>query len=89
MDVTQDYRYMYLVCGCIVILASVYLFIGNAINYHLLANEKKMEEEAMKASPDDAELKDVCENAPSSDADDIEINPQMLLANSSEKETNV
>lgn len=89
VDVTQDYRYMYLVCGCIVILASVYLFIGNAINYHLLANEKKMEEEAMKASPDDAELKDVCENAPSSDADDIEINPQMLLANSSEKETNV
>ncbi|XP_051886173.1 monocarboxylate transporter 2-like [Pristis pectinata] len=89
VDITQDYRYMYLVCGSIVIAASIYLFIANAINYRLLAKEKRMEEEKAKASPDDAELKDVCENVSSGDADDIEINPQMLLENSAEKETNI
>ncbi|XP_072106581.1 monocarboxylate transporter 1-like isoform X2 [Mobula birostris] len=90
VDVTQDYRYMYLVCGIIVIVASIFLFIANAINYRLLAKEKKMEEEKAKASLNDAELKDVPENVAGDDDDeDIHINPQTLLANSAEKETNI
>ncbi|XP_018417093.1 PREDICTED: monocarboxylate transporter 2-like [Nanorana parkeri] len=40
VDITGNYKYMYFVCGVIVIVASVYLFIGNAINYRLLAREK-------------------------------------------------
>ncbi|XP_069760269.1 monocarboxylate transporter 2-like isoform X2 [Narcine bancroftii] len=87
VDVTQDYRYMYLVCGSVVILSSIYLFIANAINYRLLAKERKMAEEKKKASADGAELKDVCGSAP--DDDDIEISPQILMANSSERETNI
>ncbi|XP_072914827.1 monocarboxylate transporter 2-like isoform X2 [Hemitrygon akajei] len=90
VDVTQDYRYMYFVCGTIVIVASIFLFVANAINYRLLAKEKKMEEDKAKASLNDAELKDVPENmAGDDDDDDIHINPQTLLANSAEKETNI
>ncbi|KAM4748872.1 monocarboxylate transporter 2 [Rhinophrynus dorsalis] len=40
VDVTGNYKYMYFVCGLIVIVASIWLFIGNAINYRLLAKEK-------------------------------------------------
>ncbi|KAM8973927.1 monocarboxylate transporter 2 [Pelodytes ibericus] len=40
VDITGNYKYMYFVCGLIVIVASIYLFIGNAINYRLLAKEK-------------------------------------------------
>lgn len=40
---------MYFVCGVIVIVASIWLFIGNAINYRLLAKEKKIEEERQRA----------------------------------------
>ncbi|KAF4010409.1 hypothetical protein G4228_001789 [Cervus hanglu yarkandensis] len=41
VDETGQYKYMYLACGAIVVLASVWLLIGNAINYRLLAREKK------------------------------------------------
>lgn len=41
MDETGQYKYMYLACGAVVVLASVWLLIGNAINYRLLAREKK------------------------------------------------
>ena len=41
VDETGQYKYMYLACGAIVALASVWLLIGNAINYRLLAREKK------------------------------------------------
>ncbi|GCC35898.1 hypothetical protein chiPu_0014387 [Chiloscyllium punctatum] len=85
VDITHDYKYMYLVCGSIVIIASIFLFIANAINYRLLEKEKKMEEEKRKTPIDDAELNDICDNG----TDDIEINPQMLLGMSSEKETNI
>ncbi|XP_066447803.1 monocarboxylate transporter 2 [Eleutherodactylus coqui] len=40
VDLTGRYKYMYFVCGLVVIFASVWLFIGNAINYRLLAKEK-------------------------------------------------
>ncbi|XP_020749276.2 monocarboxylate transporter 2 [Odocoileus virginianus] len=41
VDETGQYKYMYLACGAIVVIASVWLLIGNAINYRLLAREKK------------------------------------------------
>uniref|UniRef100_A0ACB8FPC3 Uncharacterized protein n=2 Tax=Sphaerodactylus townsendi TaxID=933632 RepID=A0ACB8FPC3_9SAUR len=49
VDITGNYQYMYFVCGVIVIIASIWLFIGNAINYRLLAREKKVEEERQRA----------------------------------------
>lgn len=50
MDETGDYKYMYMVCGAIVFLSSVWLLIGNAINYRLLAKEKKLEAKKKKMS---------------------------------------
>nr|XP_056702695.1 monocarboxylate transporter 2 [Euleptes europaea] len=49
VDLTGNYQYMYFVCGVIVIISSIWLFIGNAINYRLLAREKKVEEERQRA----------------------------------------
>uniref|UniRef100_A0A8C5DLP9 Monocarboxylate transporter 1 n=1 Tax=Gouania willdenowi TaxID=441366 RepID=A0A8C5DLP9_GOUWI len=40
----HHYDYTYISCGIILIIASVFLFVGMGINYHLLANEKKEEE---------------------------------------------
>lgn len=48
VDETGEYKYMYMACGAIVVLASIWLLIGNAINYRLLAKEKKLEEEKKK-----------------------------------------
>lgn len=44
VDETGEYKYMYMGCGAIVFLSSLWLLIGNAINYRLLAKEKKLEE---------------------------------------------
>lgn len=41
VDVTKNYKYMYFACGAVVILASIWLFIGNFINYRLLDRERK------------------------------------------------
>lgn len=41
VDITKNYKYMYFCCGSVVILASVWLFIGNFINYRLLERERK------------------------------------------------
>ncbi|XP_010991609.1 monocarboxylate transporter 2 [Camelus dromedarius] len=44
VDETGQYKYMYMVCGAIVFTSSVWLLIGNAINYRLLAKEKRLED---------------------------------------------
>uniref|UniRef100_A0A673YWQ9 Monocarboxylate transporter 1 n=1 Tax=Salmo trutta TaxID=8032 RepID=A0A673YWQ9_SALTR len=44
-DIYNDYQYTYQSCGVILIIASVFLFVGMGINYRLLNKEKKEEEE--------------------------------------------
>lgn len=41
VDITKNYKYMYFCCGSVVIVASIWLFIGNFINYRLLERERK------------------------------------------------
>ncbi|XP_037099298.1 monocarboxylate transporter 2-like [Syngnathus acus] len=52
VDVTKNYKSMYFCCGVIVIVASVWLFIGNFINYRLLARERKLEQYKPAGSED-------------------------------------
>ncbi|XP_067913606.1 monocarboxylate transporter 1-like [Heterodontus francisci] len=47
-DAYDDFRYVYFACGAVLIFASIYLFIGNAINYHLLKKERRAEEQKSK-----------------------------------------
>lgn len=44
-DIYNDYQYTYQSCGVVLIIASVFLFVGMGINYRLLNKEKKEEEE--------------------------------------------
>ncbi|XP_072311153.1 monocarboxylate transporter 2-like [Eucyclogobius newberryi] len=44
VDLTKNYKYMYFCCGSVVIVASIWLFIGNFINYRLLDRERKQAE---------------------------------------------
>ncbi|XP_051026487.1 monocarboxylate transporter 2-like [Acomys russatus] len=48
VDLTGEYKYMYLACGTIVIIAGMWLFIGNAVNYNLLRKERKKEKHRMR-----------------------------------------
>ncbi|KAM4882143.1 monocarboxylate transporter 2 isoform 1-T4 [Thomomys bottae] len=48
VDITGDYKYMYIASGAIVLVASLWLLIGNAINYRLLDKERKKELERKK-----------------------------------------
>ncbi|XP_034446700.1 monocarboxylate transporter 1-like [Hippoglossus hippoglossus] len=47
----QHYDYTYITCGIILIIASVMLFVGMGINYHLLDREKKEEERRERDEP--------------------------------------
>ncbi|XP_036025494.1 monocarboxylate transporter 2 [Onychomys torridus] len=50
VDKTKDYKYMYIASGTIVVISGIWLFIGNAINYRLLAKERKREKARKKKS---------------------------------------
>ncbi|XP_026217928.1 monocarboxylate transporter 2 [Anabas testudineus] len=53
VDVTKNYKYMYFSCGAVVILASIWLFIGNFINYRLLERERKHAEMYKRTETED------------------------------------
>ncbi|XP_028601459.2 monocarboxylate transporter 2 [Podarcis muralis] len=87
VDITKDYKYMYFVCGVIVIVASIWLFIGNAINYRLLAKEKRAEEERQRALKH-ADSKEV-EPLTHKESEETVSRSSKLPENPSERETNI
>ncbi|XP_062855108.1 monocarboxylate transporter 1b [Trichomycterus rosablanca] len=54
-DIYHDYKYTYIGCGIILIIASVFLFVGMGINYRLLDREKKAEERKAGLEANDEE----------------------------------
>lgn len=44
---------MYFCCGAVVIVASIWLFIGNFINYRLLERERKQQEKYKQTETED------------------------------------
>ncbi|KAG7332534.1 hypothetical protein KOW79_004368 [Hemibagrus wyckioides] len=60
-DIYHDYKYTYIACGIVLVIASVFLFVGMGINYHLLDRERK--EEERKAQLEDREQETNIDNA--------------------------
>ncbi|XP_061840471.1 monocarboxylate transporter 2 [Nerophis lumbriciformis] len=56
VDVSKTYKSMYFCCGAVVIVASVWLFIGNFINYRLLDRERKQAQQYTPAGTEDPDL---------------------------------
>ncbi|KAM3933129.1 monocarboxylate transporter 1 [Leptodactylus fuscus] len=58
-DIYGDYKYTYQACGVVLIVSSIYLFIGMTIHYRLLAKEQKAEEKkrSQEANGGEAEHK--------------------------------
>lgn len=50
-----DYKYTYQGCGIVLVIASIFLFVGMGINYRLLDKEKRVEERRAKQEERDAE----------------------------------
>lgn len=86
VDHTGQYKYMYLACGAIVLLSSLWLLIGNAINYRLLAKER--EEEARSKNLHAPESRE-SEPLNKSNHDDVNVKSTRTENNSSERETNI
>ncbi|XP_059806306.1 monocarboxylate transporter 1-like [Hypanus sabinus] len=47
-DMYDAFHYVYIACGVVLIVAGIYLFIGNALNYRLLEKERREEEQKSK-----------------------------------------
>ncbi|KAJ1163442.1 hypothetical protein NDU88_003900 [Pleurodeles waltl] len=87
VDITGDYKYMYFACGVIVIIASIWLFIGNAINYRMLENERKIEGEK-KNQDAKADIKET-EPLTSNKNDDLSLKPAKDVDDPPSKETSI
>ncbi|KAL2103030.1 hypothetical protein ACEWY4_002198 [Coilia grayii] len=93
VDVTKNYKYMYFCCGCVVIFASIWLFIGNFINYRLLEKERKQEEMYKQAETEDPDRSAKEADANTQEADTTAQASEALVDKSEEgivqRETNI
>ncbi|XP_023414002.1 monocarboxylate transporter 2 [Loxodonta africana] len=87
VDETGEYKNMYMACGAIVVFSSLWLLIGNAINYRLLEKEKKLEE-AKKKKLRKLESKD-SEPLKKFNSHDVDVIIPRAQATPSERETNI
>ncbi|KAM5287681.1 monocarboxylate transporter 2 [Ctenodactylus gundi] len=87
VDITKNYKYMYISCGIIVVVASIWLLIGNAINYRLLAKERKQKAARKK----DTQSHESRESEPLSKSkpDEVTVKAPKAQSTSSERETNI
>ncbi|XP_005987688.1 monocarboxylate transporter 1 [Latimeria chalumnae] len=53
-DIYKDYKYTYYACGVVMIISSIFLFVGMGLNYRLLAKEQKAEEQEKKKGEKEA-----------------------------------
>lgn len=58
-DIYHDYKYTYMGCGIVLLIGSLFLFVGMGINYKLLEREAK--HESKKANQQDEPEKEVVE----------------------------
>ncbi|XP_055973664.1 monocarboxylate transporter 2 [Sorex fumeus] len=63
VDYTRSYTYMYITCGVIVVIASVWLLIGNAINYRLIKQENELKPSKKKFNNNETNLSDSLKHA--------------------------
>lgn len=54
-DIYDDYKYTYQGCGIVLVIASIFLFVGMGINYRLLDKEKREEERRARQEEKDEE----------------------------------
>ncbi|KAM6153299.1 monocarboxylate transporter 2 [Erethizon dorsatum] len=87
VDVTKKYEYMYMSCGAIVVVASIWLLIGNAINYRLLAKERK-KERARKKEAQSHESRE-SESLSKAKHDEVSVRASKAQSTPSERETNI
>ncbi|XP_066114968.1 monocarboxylate transporter 2 isoform X1 [Saccopteryx bilineata] len=86
VDETGEYKYMYISCGAIVFVSSVWLLIGNIINYRLLAKDKTLEKARKKVyNPESRES----EPLNKSKQKNIDVKNMRTGNNPSERETNI
>lgn len=48
MDTFGDYKYLYLMCGAVMVFAGLFLFVMNVYNYRMLERERRQEEGEVK-----------------------------------------
>ncbi|XP_021510124.1 monocarboxylate transporter 2 [Meriones unguiculatus] len=84
VDETGEHKYLFVASGAIVVLAGIWLFIGNAINYRLLAKERKREKARKKKSPN-RHSKEL-ESLSKSNQDDVAVRVPQAHRSPSDKE---
>lgn len=67
LDVTGEYKYLYIASGIVLLISGTYLLICNAINYRLLEKEKKREKARKKKSTSQASREMEALNRPRQD----------------------
>ncbi|ELV09221.1 Monocarboxylate transporter 2 [Tupaia chinensis] len=88
VDITGEYKYMYLASGTMVVTSSIWLLIGNTINYRLLKKEQQKKDARKKNMQrlESAESEPLSKHKP---YDDVTVKISKSHHKPSERETNI
>lgn len=66
----QHYDFTYITCGIVLIIGSIFLFVGMGINYHMLDREKKAEEQKEREEPKEVRAAMLPPSSPAKSSED-------------------
>ncbi|KAF7663947.1 hypothetical protein LDENG_00194850 [Lucifuga dentata] len=90
VDLTKSYKKMYFCCGAVVIVASIWLFIGNFINYRLLERERKQAEKYKQTEMEDPDqVKGKQETDGEAQASEVLVDKSQKVEEPMQRETNM
>ncbi|XP_077781183.1 monocarboxylate transporter 2-like isoform X1 [Podarcis muralis] len=85
IDMFGDYKYMFIKCGAVMVLAGLFLFIMNYYNYRMLAKEEKARKKIEAQKKDDGPVRTVTAEGNATGAEEMNGGPEAVPLGSEEE----
>ncbi|CAI5767561.1 monocarboxylate transporter 2-like isoform X1 [Podarcis lilfordi] len=85
IDMFGDYKYMFIKCGAVMVLAGLFLFIMNYYNYRMLAKEKKAREKIEAQKKGDGPVRTITAEGNATGAEEMNGGPEAVPLGSEEE----
>lgn len=89
LDITGEYKYLYIASGIVLLISGTYLLICNAINYRLLEKERKREKARKKKSSTQTSKEMEALNRPKQDDVTVKVSSTHNPPSDRDKESNI
>ncbi|XP_060127309.1 monocarboxylate transporter 2-like [Zootoca vivipara] len=85
IDMFGDYKYMFIKCGAVMVLAGIFLFIMNYYNYRMLAKEEKAKKKLEAQKKDDGPMRTITAEGNTTGVEEMNGGPEAVPLRSEEE----